>query len=83
MRHEHTESEDNAALMLGRAVHTVVLEPDVFPLEFAVIPNDRETGKTIRRGTKAWNDFAAGNAGKTLIKQEEYEQHLAIRERTG
>jgi len=64
---------DTPAMMLGRAVHTCVFEPDKFPLEYAVY-------KGARRAGKDWDAFEAANAGRTILKVNEYDHCLAIRD---
>lgn len=64
---------DSPGLLLGRAVHTAVLEPDRFPLEYVVFP-----GK-VRRGAQ-WEQFQTANADKDILKADEYAQCLAIRD---
>jgi len=65
--------EDTATLMAGRAAHTAILEPDRFPLDYAVY-----SGAT-RRGSD-WEAFKAANEGRTIIKSAEYMDALALRD---
>lgn len=65
--------EDTTRLLLGRAVHTAVLEPDEFPIRYAVF----EGG--ARRG-KAWDEFEIANSDKDILKAEEYRLCLDIRD---
>lgn len=65
--------EDSTTLAKGRAIHTAVLEPDRFPIEYAVFE-----GKA-RRG-KAWAAFRDVNDTKTILTLEEYTRALAIRD---
>src|SRR5574341_903199 len=44
---EHA-TEDTAAMRDGRAVHTAVLEPDRFPLDYAIWAGERRAGKSGR-----------------------------------
>jgi len=67
-----TTREDTDAMRVGRAVHTSVLEPDRFPLEWTVYDG--------RRAGKAWDEFAAANAAKGILSVAEYERCLAIRD---
>lgn len=64
--------EDTAAMRFGRAVHTAVLEPDRFPLEWTLYEG-------ARRGN-AWTEFAAVNADKGILTVDEYDRCLAIRD---
>lgn len=65
--------EDADPLRLGRAVHTAVLEPDRFPLEYVVW----EGG--ARRG-KEWKAFKAANAKRTILTREQYQLTLGMRD---
>lgn len=67
------EREDTPAMALGRAIHTAVLEPDRFMVEYAYFDGPRRAGK-------AWEEFAAVNEGRTILKPDEYERVLAIRD---
>lgn len=76
MRYQHrlrNPIEDNNRLALGRGAHTAVLEPDKLLTEYALF-----RGK-IRRG-KEWDAFKAQHAEDTILKIEEYERVLAIRD---
>jgi len=65
--------EDTATLMAGRAAHTAILEPDRFPLEYAVY------GGATRRGSD-WEAFKAANEGRSIIKSAEYMEALSLRD---
>jgi hypothetical protein len=69
------ERPDGDALRLGRATHCATLEPDQFPLRYLV------WDQGPRRG-KAWDEFSAMAAaqGKTVLKLEQYQCALAIRD---
>jgi hypothetical protein len=71
-RLEHAR-EDSTTLMMGRAAHTAVLEPEKFADEYAVFTGARRAGK-------AWEEFQAANASKTILKADEYENMIAIRD---
>jgi exodeoxyribonuclease VIII len=62
--------EDSTGLARGRAIHTAVLEPEMFMREYVIFP-----GKT-RRG-KEWDEFALANADKTILKNDEYDKAWA------
>lgn len=64
---------DNPRLALGRATHTAVFEPDRFLLDYALFSGPRRAGA-------AWTDCLADNPGKTILKTDEYETCLAIRD---
>jgi hypothetical protein len=65
-------------MRLGTAAHTAVLEPSRFITDYAVF--EPEEGKAPRRGTKAWEAFAAANDGKELLKQAEFEAAMRMRD---
>ena len=71
-RREHPQAETDA-MRMGRAVHTAVLEPDRFPLEYVVFSGPRRAGKD-------WEAFAAANRDKTILKSDDYENCLRIRD---
>ena len=56
-------SPDTPSLRIGRALHSMVLEPDTFAERYAIW-----TG--TRRG-KAWEAFEAENASKTILTDKE------------
>lgn len=65
---------ETPAMLLGRATHTAVFEPDRLPLEYVVWPE--------RRQGRAWDEFkaAATAAGKTILNSDEYQTALDIRD---
>ena len=66
-------TEDNAAMALGRAIHTAILEPDELPLRYVVWKNGDRRGK-------AWDEFKAANAGTDILKAHEYDTCLRVRD---
>ena len=68
-----TPRMDTPAMRFGRAIHTAVLEPDRFPLEYVVFDGPRRAGK-------AWDEFEAANADRTILKTDEYAACLAVRD---
>lgn len=65
--------EDSVSLAKGRAIHTAVLEPKRFVLDYVIFE-----GK-IRRG-KEWDAFKEQHANKTILKVEEYDKSWAAAE---
>jgi hypothetical protein len=65
--------DDTTRLKQGRGAHAAVLEPDRFAIDYAVFPG-------LRRQGKEWDEFAAANSGKTILKADEWEDCLAIRD---
>lgn len=55
--------EATDAQEFGQLLHTLTLEPEAVSERYAVAPPEID-----RRGTKAWNEFAAKNVGKIHLK---------------
>lgn len=73
-RHRLTEErEDTDALLLGRAVHTACLEPDRFPVEYAVWTGGRRAGKE-------WDAFVASHVGRDILREQDYDEVCRIRD---
>lgn len=72
------EPEPTAAMLLGTALHTKVLEPDTVAERYVVAPDgiDRRT----KAGKEAWAEFEATAAGKTVLAKEDAEQILRMSE---
>jgi len=70
---KENQREDTTRLLLGRAVHTAVLEPDEVPLRYAFYEG------ATRRG-KDWDEFKTANDDKDILKAEEYRLCLAVRD---
>jgi len=64
---------DAPRLALGRAIHTAVLEPELFASGYAVYTGGRRAGKD-------WDAFEAANADKTVLKIDEYANVIAVRD---
>ena len=67
------EREDTDALRLGRAVHTAVLEPDRFALDYAVWQGGRRSGNE-------WAHFCMANHTRTILTLDQYTTACAIRD---
>lgn len=60
--------EPTPAMVVGSAVHTRVLEPHRYGIEYAVAPVlDRRT----KAGKEAWDQFQAESQGKTVLTTEQ------------
>ena len=69
--------EETPSLLLGRAVHTLVLEGDeVFQKEFAIAP---ECNKRTNEGKAIWAGFQADNLDKQILSMDDGGQVEAIR----
>ena len=62
-----TAGTDTTGRKKGRALHTLVFEPQKFADEYAVFDGP------VRKG-KAWDAFEAENAAKTILKANELEE---------
>jgi hypothetical protein len=72
--------EPTKSMELGTSTHIAALEPERFLREYALWSSERADGSTrIRRG-KEWDEFQEMHAGKTIIRDEEYDKAIAIRD---
>lgn len=69
--------EPTPSMMLGTAVHSLVLEPDQFDNDVVVAP---VVDKRTKIGKELWAEFEAGSAGKAIINESQYEQAKAMAE---
>ena len=71
--------EDTPALLLGRATHAAVLEPDAFPALFHEAP---EVDRRTKAGKEAWAgaEEKAHMTGAELLRAADYQTCLAIRD---
>lgn len=72
---EHPE-EPTPALIFGQMVHKLVLEPETFDDEFAIMP---EVDRRTKEGKAIWADFLAGSGDAQIVKMSDYETALAMR----
>lgn len=63
------KEEETQAMKIGDALHCLVLEPSRFPLQFAV--SQKFDGRT-KEGKAGKAEFAAANAGKSIITVDDY-----------
>jgi hypothetical protein len=68
-----TPNDPTAAMQLGTAAHTAILEPHRYTTEYAVFTGERRAGK-------AWDAFCDANAGRMILKQGEFEAALRMRD---
>lgn len=67
-----TEDEDSDDMMVGRAAHTAVFEPDRFLKDYALYSK--------RRDGKEWDAFKSLNVGKTILTDKMFYNALRIRD---
>jgi exodeoxyribonuclease VIII len=67
----HNPPADRAAFAIGRAVHTLVFEPELFGQEYAIWTEGDRRGK-------AWAEFKAEHEGLTILKAAEADECAAM-----
>lgn len=72
---EHPE-DPTPALIFGQMVHKMILEPETFDDDFVICP---ECDRRTKEGKAIWASFIEGAGDKTLIKAEDYDKALAMR----
>lgn len=70
-------ADSTVAQAEGWAAHLAVLDPDRFALECIAAP---KFDKRTTTGKEGWAAFQAGNAGKTILTQDEHALCLRIRD---
>lgn len=60
--------EPTPAMVVGSAVHTRVLEPHRYGIEYAVAP---ECDRRTKAGKEVWDEFQASCRGKTVLTAEQ------------
>lgn len=69
------ERDDTDALRVGRAIHTAVLQPELFNKEFLCLPDiDRRTTK----GREEYATICCNNPDKTILKRDEFNRAMEI-----
>lgn len=68
--------EDTPALLIGRATHAAVLEPDVFASGFVCAP---EVDRRTKAGKEEWAAFCDANAGREVLSPADHALCLALR----
>jgi hypothetical protein len=68
-----THHKSTASTELGSAAHTAILEPHLYAREYAVYRDGKRDART-----KAYQDFLAANAGKTILTPDEDEDARAM-----
>jgi hypothetical protein len=73
-QHRLEEPRDpTAAMLLGTAAHTAILEPVRFLADYAVFEGARRSGK-------AWDEFCEENVNKVILKQTEFDSAMRMRD---
>lgn len=63
------------ALVFGTAIHTAILQPDLFPVTVVVAP---VVDRRSNAGKAQWAEFMAVHGHKTIISADEYQTCLKI-----
>jgi hypothetical protein len=71
---------DSAALSFGRTAHTAILEPERFERECVVWDERTASGRARPRTGADWEKFCADNAGRTIVKLDEFRFACAVRD---
>jgi len=74
---DRERDQPTAAMVMGSAVHSAILEPDLFPSEVIESPEfDRRT----KAGKAEYEAFQTANKGKIVLPPEDYATCLSIRD---
>lgn len=68
---DHIDNEPTPAMILGSALHTFTLEPDLFDGEFVVAP---KINKRTKAGKQEWQEFTDENKDKRVLSVEDMEK---------
>lgn len=74
---DRVREEPTPAMVLGSAIHSAILEPDLFPLEYVADPG---INRRTNAGKAEYEAFVAENAGKTVLNDEQMQTCLAVRD---
>lgn len=70
-------NEPTPALVLGSAIHSIILEPDLFTQDYVANPGIERRSNA---GKAEYAAFVAENKGKTVLDDEQMQACLAIRD---
>lgn len=74
---EREREEPTADMVMGNAIHTAILEPDT--LKDRVVPG-LEIDRRSNANKAAWAEFEQANQGKIILKPDDYQTVLAVRD---
>ncbi len=83
LQYQHNEAHgmpDSDKFRLGRAGHTMTLEPQRGLAEYVQWETTHEDGSKRIRSGKAWEQFKADNAGKTILTPDQFETACNMRD---
>ena len=70
-----SEQEKSDALDIGSAIHTMILEPELFSQEYAVMP---EINRRTNKGKEEYALFIEENSDKIVLTQQQYSKVYAM-----
>jgi PDDEXK-like uncharacterized protein DUF3799 len=68
------------SMSMGTTSHTAVLEPERFLKDYAIWKSTGADGKTRQRRGEKWEEFQKQNEGKTIVKDDEYDEAISLRD---
>lgn len=74
---DRIREEKTPALLLGSAIHAVILQPDLFTAEYVPNPGIERRSNA---GKAELASFISENAGKVILSDDDYQKCLAIRD---
>ena len=74
---DRERTEPTAAMILGSAIHSAILEPDLFPREYVANPGIERRSNA---GKAEYAAFEAEHKGKIILSDEDFQSCLAIRD---
>lgn len=77
-QHARLHPRESAAMTLGTAAHCATLEPERFSGDYAIWSSRTASGRMSPRAGKAWDEFCAQHAGRTILTEDECSDALAI-----
>ncbi len=69
-----------SSMSMGTTSHIAVLEPERFLQEYAIWRTEDSEGNKRQRRGKTWEMFQDQNAGKTIVKEDEYLSAISLRD---
>lgn len=78
--HALKNPKESAAMSLGTAAHTAVLEPHKLMTDYALWGGKTESGRAKPRTGKDWEAFKAENASKKIITLDDFELAQGMRD---
>lgn len=71
--------EETEAMLLGRATHSFLLEPERFNKEYFIAPH--EVNLTTNKGKEAWADFEIAALGRQIIRYKHAQKLYGMAEK--